>query len=52
VKWLGSTNFMGCAEMRDVDQALPEPVAVQGIAEGASHHAVRPLRRQPLAGFP
>jgi len=43
---------MGCAEMWNVDQALLEPVAVEGFAAGASHHAVRPLRRQPFAGVP
>jgi hypothetical protein len=52
VKGFGSTNFMGCAEMRNVDQALIEPVAVERLATGAPHDAGRPLRRQPFAGFP
>jgi hypothetical protein len=52
VKRLGSMYVMGCAEMGNVDQALLEPMAVEGFAAGASHHAVRPLRRQPFAGFP
>jgi len=35
---------MGCAEMGDVDQALLEPVTVEGLAAGASNHGVRLLR--------
>ena len=38
--------------MRNVDQALIEPVAVERLATGAPHDAGRPLRRQPFAGFP
>src|SRR5713226_4185947 len=34
------------------EAARLEPVAVEGFAAGASHHAVRPLRRQPFAGVP
>jgi hypothetical protein len=36
VKGFGPTNFMGCAEMRNVDQALIEPVAVERLATGAA----------------
>jgi hypothetical protein len=49
VKRLGSTNFadmMSGGQMRDV---VLEPVAVKSLAAGASHRAVRPLRRQQFA---
>jgi hypothetical protein len=42
---------LGC-EVGNVDQALLEPVAVEGFAAGASHHAVRLPRRQLFAGLP
>jgi hypothetical protein len=49
VKLLGSTNFadmMSGGQMRD---AVLEPVALKSLAAGASHPAVRPLRRQQFA---
>jgi hypothetical protein len=52
VKRLGSTNFadmMSGGQMRDV---VLEPVAVKSLAAGASHRAVRPLRRQQFATLP
>jgi hypothetical protein len=38
--------------MGNVDQALFELVAVQSLAAGASHDAVRPLLRQQFASLP